>query len=57
MLEEQLKKINELSFQTNKTKDVQTDKYDELKKLKELLDLNIISQEEFDKKKKELLDL
>ncbi len=29
-------------------------KYEELKKLKELLDLDIISQEEFDKKKKEL---
>ena len=41
----------------NKTKEVQTDKYDEMKKLKELLDMNIISQEEFDKKKKELLGL
>lgn len=30
---------------------------EELKKLKDLLDLNIITQEEFDKKKKQLLDL
>ena len=33
------------------------DPYEELKKLKELLDLNIITQEEFDAKKKKLLDL
>ena len=33
------------------------DKYEEIKKLKELLDMNIITQEEFDKKKKELLNL
>lgn len=31
--------------------------YDELKQLKELLDMGIITQEEFDQKKKELLDL
>ncbi|WP_427871282.1 SHOCT domain-containing protein [Listeria aquatica] len=30
---------------------------DELKKFKELLNLNIITQSEFDTKKKELLDL
>ena len=30
---------------------------DELKKFKELLDMGIISQEEFDAKKKQLLDL
>ena len=34
-----------------------TDPYEELKKLKELLDLDIITQEEFDAKKKQLLDL
>ena len=34
-----------------------TDSYEEIKKLKELLDLEIITQEEFDKKKKELLNL
>lgn len=34
-----------------------TDSYEEIKKLKELLDLKIITQEEFDKKKKELLNL
>lgn len=33
------------------------DPYEELKKLKELLDLGIITQEEFDTKKKQLLDL
>lgn len=33
------------------------DPYEEMKKLKELLDLDIITREEFDKKKKELLDL
>ena len=36
-------------------KPVVTDKYEELKKLKELLDAGIITQEEFDAKKKELL--
>ncbi|MBR2138678.1 MAG: SHOCT domain-containing protein [Bacilli bacterium] len=34
-----------------------TDPYEELKKLKELLDMDVITQEEFDKKKKELLNL
>ena len=33
------------------------DPYEEMKKLKELLDLNIITQEEFARKKKELLGL
>lgn len=33
------------------------DPYEELKKLKELLDLGIITEEEFDTKKKQLLDL
>ena len=33
------------------------DPYEELKKLKELLDLDIITKEEFDAKKKKLLDL
>lgn len=36
---------------------VQTSKYDELEKLKQLLDKGIITQEEFDAKKKQLLDL
>ena len=34
-----------------------SDPYEELKKLKELLDMNIISQEEFDEKKQQLLNL
>lgn len=33
------------------------DPYDELKKLKELLDMGIISQDEFDKKKSQLLNI
>lgn len=33
------------------------DPYEEIKKLKELLDLDIITKEEFDRKKKELLDI
>ena len=33
------------------------DPYEELKKLKELLDMGIVTQEEFDTKKKQLLDL
>lgn len=43
-----------------KTKEVTSsnnDPYVELKKLKELLDMEIITQEEFDKKKKKILDL
>ena len=33
------------------------DPYEELKKLKELLDLGIVTEEEFGTKKKQLLDL
>ena len=33
------------------------DSYEEIKKLKELLDNEIITQEEFEQKKKQLLDL
>ena len=36
---------------------VQTDPYEEAKKLKELLDLGIITEEEFQRKKKEILGL
>lgn len=36
---------------------VETDPYEELKKLKELLDLDIITEEEFALKKKQLLDI
>ncbi|MBQ9155452.1 MAG: SHOCT domain-containing protein [Eubacterium sp.] len=36
---------------------LQMDPYEEMKKLKELLDLDIITKEEFDRKKKELLHL
>lgn len=34
-----------------------TDPYEEIKKLKELLDLGIVTEEEFENKKKQLLDL
>jgi hypothetical protein len=40
-----------------KTLAVKMDPYEEMKKLKELLDLDIITQEEFARKKKELLGL
>jgi predicted Zn-dependent peptidase len=33
------------------------DPYEEVKKLKELLDMGIVTEEEFQKKKKELLNL
>ena len=36
---------------------VSSDPYEELKKLKELLDLGIVTEEEFETKKKQLLDL
>lgn len=41
----------------NKKKDNKNDPYEEIKKLKELLDLGIITEEEFNQKKKALLDL
>ena len=41
----------------NSNNSVKLDPYEEMKKLKELLDLDIITQEEFDRKKKELLGL
>lgn len=37
--------------------EMQSSALDELKKLKELLDIGIISQDEFDAKKKQLLGL
>lgn len=39
------------------TKDIIKDPYEEVKKAKELLDMGILTQEEFDKKKKDLLGL
>ena len=50
-----LKCIEEKSVQKNDN--TINDPYENLKKLKELLDMDIITQEEFDKKKKELLGL
>lgn len=51
------KKQDELyqAFVPGANKETETDKFEEIKKYKELLDLNIITQEEFDQKKKELL--
>lgn len=40
-----------------KKKEKEEDPYEQIKKLKELLDMGIISQEEFDTKKKEILKL
>ncbi len=51
------KKENNKENQEEDKKEEQTDPFEEIKKYKELLDLNIITQEEFDKKKKELLNL
>ena len=49
--------IEEYNANLNKPQVIQntTSNLDEIKKLKELLDMNAITQEEFDKKKKELL--
>ena len=49
--------INKREAKEKQTEVKSPDPYEELKKIKELLDLNIISQEEFDIKKKELLNL
>lgn len=48
----------QLSQETTSKKDIETDKcFDDIKKYKELLDLGIITQEEFNAKKRELLGL
>lgn len=48
---------NETSIENKETSTPIVSVVDEMKKFKELLDLGIITQEEFDKKKKQLLDL
>ena len=58
----ELKKcLDDLIYKTEKQKEVvvleNTDSMSEIKKYKELLDSGIITQEEFDTKKKQLLDL
>lgn len=45
------------NIETQTSSDTAIDQFDNLKKLKELLDMGILSQEEFDKKKQKLLDL
>ena len=55
--QETTKKNKKFSFKFKKEKNKKEDPYEELKKLKELLDSDIITQEEFEKKKKQLLDL
>ena len=42
---------------TSNSRTIPSDPYEEVKKLKELLDLEIITKEEFDRKKRELLNL
>lgn len=51
------KKTHPIEKMTSDNVVAQNDPYEELKKIKELLDLGIITNEEFDKKKRELLDL
>lgn len=51
----------EIEYKNNEDNNIETinanDSYEELKKVKELLDMGIITQEEFDIKKKELLGI
>lgn len=49
--------INASENQANENNSTKSNPYEEIKQLKELLDMNILSQDEFDKKKKELLDI
>ena len=49
--------ITEIKKQSNNKQDSQNLSVDELKKFKELLDMGVITQEEFDSKKKQLLGL
>ncbi|MBQ7105201.1 MAG: SHOCT domain-containing protein [Bacilli bacterium] len=53
------KYIEEYNMRQNELKQVvnSSSNFDEIKKLKELLDINAITQEEFEAKKKELLNL
>lgn len=53
------KKVTKVSIEADnsKSKEDANNPYEELKQLKELLDMGIISQEEFETKKKELLNL
>lgn len=53
----QLRDFLEIEQSEPASLDFSIDKYEELKKLKELLDMNIISNEEFEFKKNELLGL
>ena len=47
--------FEEKQVEAEQVSEPQGDKFEEIKKYKELLDMNIITQEEFDKKKQELL--
>ncbi|MBQ8427123.1 MAG: SHOCT domain-containing protein [Clostridia bacterium] len=49
--------INSRKYQLNTIAKEQTNTVDELKKYKELLDSDVITQEEFDSKKKQILGL
>lgn len=50
-------KRNKNKPQEHVTSDAQFSVADEILKFKQLLDMGVITQEEFDKKKKELLDM
>ncbi|MGD6773392.1 SHOCT domain-containing protein [Staphylococcus simulans] len=49
-------KEEEIEVETEKKKKNETLPYEELKKLKELLDMGILTQDEFDRKKSQLLE-
>ena len=55
-MEREKKELEEAKLE-NKKENNNDNKFEEVKKYKDLLDSGIISQEEFDKKKKELLGL
>lgn len=57
LLKERQSKIATPTVQTTIKQEISQSNADELKKFKELLDMGIISQEEFDEKKKQLLGL
>lgn len=52
-----LSKLQLITNSSNNKKSVSEDKFDEIRKYKALLDDGIISQEDFENKKKELLKL
>ena len=54
---EKEKEKGSVEGRSSNNRTILSDPYEEVKKLKELLDLEIITKEEFDRKKRELLNL